>query len=77
MINGPFDANGNPDVMGARPLTSSQRDTVEHVIADFNALHAKLQGAPGTNADAGRLFAVARTQLELACMVAVKAISRT
>jgi hypothetical protein len=77
MTDMPFDINGNPDVMGSRVLTPSQVDTVNSIKADFNALHARLSGTPDTRGDADRLLAIARTQLELACMAAVKAISRS
>ncbi len=73
-----FDANGNPDVMGSRPLSQSQAEAIASIKADFNALHARLMSTPGASTpEAGRLFAIARTQLELACMAAVKAVSRT
>lgn len=72
-----FDDNGNPNVMGSRPVSESQAGTIKSIHADFNALHARISGTPGANAEAARLFAVARTHLELACMAATKAISRS
>ena len=72
-----FDANGNPDVMGSRSLSAPQLDSVNGLKLDFNALHKMCMGDPGTPPEAARLFAIARTHLELACMAAVKAISRT
>jgi hypothetical protein len=73
----PFDANGNPDVMGSRDLTPSQAETANMLKAEYNALYARISGTPQTPADAARLFAVARTLLEQSCMAAVKAVSRT
>lgn len=67
-----------PDVMGSRPMTDEQQRRAETLRAAFNQLHAMCQPPPDVpvTAEAGRLFAVARTQLELACMAAVKAVSR-
>lgn len=73
----PFDANGNPDVMGARILNPASVAAADALRLEFNALAAKLQGAPGQNAESARLFAIARTNLEISCMAAVKAISRS
>ena len=75
MMSMPFDSRGNPDVAGPRQMSPSQITTAREVQDDFNALIAKLS-AP-TNDEAARLFALARTHLEIASMLAVKAISRS
>lgn len=72
-----FDENGNPDVMGSRPLTDSQKDTIAMLRREYNALHSRISGAPGQTPESARLFAMARTQLEISYMTAVKAVSRT
>ena len=71
-----FDDNGNPDVMGPRPLSAPQVDAVQALRLDFNALHQKCSSDPTTPPEAARLYAIARTHLEIACMAAVKAVSR-
>ena len=74
-----FDMNGNPDVMGSVLLSAQQIDAVNALKLDFNALHQKCMLPPSDNAspEALRLYAIARTHLEIACMAAVKAISRS
>lgn len=65
-------------VMGSRPMSPDQIAYADELRRDFEALHGKLFVA-GTNdgkGEAARLYAIARTQLELACMAAVKAVSR-
>ena len=69
-----LDKNGNPDVMGSRSLNAPQIVQVETLKLEFNALHQKLMLS--SSPEAARLFAIARTHLEIACMSAVKAISR-
>ncbi len=67
------------DVMSSRPMTPEQIAFADELRRDFEALNGKLY-LPGTHdgrSDAARLYALARTQLELACMAAVKAVSRT
>lgn len=71
-----LDTNGNPDVMGYRDMTQQQIAFAQELREAFNAVDAKLHGNPGSSPESLRLYAVARTQLELACMAAVKAISR-
>ena len=73
------DKYGNPDVMGSRQMTQLQQEFAQlrlELREAFNAVHAKCQAPPGASPECQRLYAVARTQLELACMAAVKAISR-
>jgi len=67
-----------PDVMGSRPMNDEQARQADSLRAAFNHLHAMCTPPDGTpmTPEAARLFAVARTQLELACMAAVKAVSR-
>lgn len=66
------------DVMGSRPMTDAQMQQADRLRQAFEQLHAMI--TPPNDAavtpEAGRLFAVARTQLELSCMAAVKAVSR-
>jgi len=68
----------NLKVMGSRPMTPEQSAFADELKRDFEALHGKLfvAGTHTGNGDAARLYALARTQLELACMAAVKAVSR-
>ena len=72
------DANGNPDVMGPWALSKQQRDDVDQMYLAFNALHAVIErhDRSHTSAEAARLFSIAGMNLELACMAAVKGISR-
>lgn len=70
------DKYGNPDVMGSRQMTQLQQEFAQELGEAFDAVHAKCQAPPGASPECQRLYAVARTQLELACMAAVKAISR-
>ena len=70
------DAYGNPDIMGSRPMSPEQFKRMDKLRLMFNAVHSELASDPGDTQEASRLFAVARTQLELSCMAAVKAISR-
>lgn len=73
-----FDSNGNPDVMGSREMTKSQLSSATEVREMFNDIHGRLMPTPGEhNPEAARLFALARTHLEMACMFAVKGISRS
>lgn len=71
-----FDAAGNPDVMGSRPLNEAQSAAAEKMRLECNLLITRMHGSPGSTPEALRLYAIARTHLELACMAAVKAISR-
>ncbi len=71
-----FDANGNPDVMGPRKMGEDGVARTRKMQDAFNDLHQKCMGAPTTTGEAARLYAIARTHLELASMAAVKAISR-
>jgi len=71
-----FDENGNPDVMGARVLTDAQIEEASNLKLAFNSLYRACMGNHVAPAEAARLFAMARTHLEIACMCAVKAISR-
>lgn len=71
-----FDANGNPDVMGSFKMDPSRVAEADELRLEFNALHTKLAGNPSLSGEAARLFAIARTHLELSCLAAVKAISR-
>lgn len=73
------DANGNPDVMGSRPMSPQQIADADELRLAFNALHALIEKHASTlpKPEAGRMFSVAKTHLELACMAAVKGISRT
>jgi hypothetical protein len=65
-------------VMGSRQMTPEQAAYADELKRDFEALHGKLfvAGTHDGRGEAARLYAVARTQLELACMAAVKAVSR-
>lgn len=74
-----MDANGNPDVMGARPMTPQQIADADEVRLAMNAAHAVIERHASTlpKPEAARLFAVAKTHMEIACMMAVKGISRT
>jgi len=66
------------DVMGSRTMTDEQQRRAERLQQAFEQVHAMCSppsDAPVT-VESGRLFAIARTQLELACMAAVKAVSR-
>lgn len=73
-----YDANGNPDVCGSREMDAKQLEDVEALRLAFNELLAliddKAMHLP--NAEAARMFAVAKTQLELAAMAAIKGVSR-
>lgn len=64
--------------MGSRDMTAEQSAYADELRRDFEALHGKLfvAGTHDGRSEAARLYAVARTQLELACMAAVKAVSR-
>ncbi len=73
---GDFDANGNPDVMGSRVMTDDQKELADKLRLAFNAVNTMLQGNPVSTAEAMRLYAISRTHLEVACMTAVKAVSR-
>ena len=67
------------DVMGSRPMSDRQLKQAEALRQMFEQANAALtppQGDATMTPEAGRLFAVARTQLELACLAAVKAVSR-
>ena len=72
----PFDANGNPDIMGSRQMTPVQLAAVDALRLEFNALHQKLAGDPTIRSEQSRLYAIARTHLETAAMFAIKAASR-
>jgi hypothetical protein len=72
-----YDRNGNPDVMGSKPLGAKQISVVNDLKLEFNALHQKLCGTyMSANPEAARLLNIAKTHLELGCMAAVKAVSR-
>lgn len=67
------------NVMGSRPMTQRQTAQADALRYQFEQLHSALMPPPGNPAvtpEAQRLFAVARTQVELACLAAVKAVSR-
>lgn len=65
-------------VMDSRMMTLDQVAYADELKRDFESLHGKLfvAGTHDGHGEAARLYAVARTQLEIACMVAVKAVSR-
>ena len=66
------------NVMSSRPMTPAQTSKADALRADFEALYAKLHpnGTIGHGDQSARLYAVAKTQLEIACAMAVKAVSR-
>lgn len=74
-----IDANGNPDVMGSRPMNPQQLADANELRLAFNALHAIIERHAGSlpPAEAGRMFSISKTHLELSCMAAVKGVSRT
>lgn len=62
-------------------MTPEQIAYADEIRRDFEALHGKMiiagtAGSAGDREDAARLYALARTHLEIACMIAVKAVSR-
>lgn len=67
------------DVMGSRPMTQRQQAQADSLRRQFEQVHEAItppKDDPVVSPEAARLFAVARTQLELACLAAVKAVSR-
>jgi len=72
------DANGNPDVMGSRQMTPQQLADADELRLAYNALHALIEKHASTlpKPEAGRMFSVAKTKLELSCLAAIKGISR-
>lgn len=72
----PDDIRGNPDVMGSRTMSPAAMAEAEHLKLDFNALHAHLDRGATSNPESARLMAMARSHLEIACLCAVKALSR-
>ena len=66
------------DVMGSREMNDAQKHQADRLRQAFEQLNAMLLPPSGTplTPEAARLFSVARTQLELSCMAAVKAVSR-
>lgn len=66
------------DVMGTREMSDAQLAHASRLRAAFETLNGMLTPPAETpvTADAARLFAIARTQLELSCLAAVKAVSR-
>ena len=66
------------NVMGSYPMTSAQTAKADALRADFEALHAKLfpEGTVVGPNEAARLFAIARTDLEKSCAMAIKAVSQ-
>lgn len=73
----PTDANGHPDVMGSRILTDEQLARIDSVKLKINELlatdFARTNNMTGEQA---RLTAMARSSLETAGVLMVKAISR-
>jgi hypothetical protein len=59
-------------------MNDAQVRQADAIRQAFNQMHAMLTPPKDTpvTPEAGRLFSVARTQLELSCMAAVKAVSR-
>lgn len=74
-----LDANGNPDVMGSLEMTPDQIAMSNKLRLAFNALHAEIELNASTlpKPEAARLFAMAKTHLELSCMAAIKGVSRS
>lgn len=70
------DARGNPDVMGSRPMSGAVQLEAEQLRLDFNALHLQLDRGATSNPESARLMAMARDHLEIACMCAIKSLSR-
>lgn len=67
------------DVMGSRPMNERQMKQVESLRAQFEQLHAAIKppnDAHPQTPESSRLFAMARSDLEKACLLAVKAVSR-
>lgn len=72
----PLDSRGNPDVMGSRKVSGAISLEMEQLKLDFNALHAQLHRDATDNPESARLMEIARTHLEIACMAAIKSLSR-
>lgn len=72
----PLDARGNPDVMGPRKMRPDVFKDADHLRMEFNAIHMQLDRDPTSTPESARLLAMARGHLEIACLLAVKAISR-
>ena len=70
------DANGNADIHGPRPMSPAQIGEARQLMNDFNALAVQLQRDDTSNPESARLMSMARSHLEIACMCAVKALSR-
>lgn len=65
-------------VFEQRGIHSDHLELLEHLKDDAATLHARMDriAIPPGNQEAGRLVAMAKSQLEIAVMCAVKAISR-
>lgn len=71
-----LDKNGNPDVTRIvyLPISDEQKAYVEHIKLKANELHELYSKVSFTRTpEEGRLWALARTHLEIASMFAVKA----
>jgi hypothetical protein len=67
------------EVMGPRSMTDRQMRQAENLQTLFENVNKTITPPADEQMmtpEAARLFAVARTQLELACLAAVKAVSR-
>ena len=71
-----LDARGNPDVMGSRKMSPAVFAEADQLRMDFNALHAQLVRDDTSNPESARIMALARDHLEIACMLAIKSLSR-
>lgn len=77
MTTTPLDVNGYPDVMGSRMMSDAQLHAVETLKLEVNRLLAThFERHPGMTGEQARLMAMARSQLEIAGVLAVKSISR-
>lgn len=71
------DSNGNPDVMGSRILSDKQLERIETLKLRINELLAdEFARDSGMTNEQARLTAMARSHLEIAGVLMVKAISR-
>ena len=71
-----IDVRGNPDVMGSRKMDPAVFAEADALRMDFNALHAQLVRDATSNPESARLMGLARDHLEVACMCAIKSLSR-
>ena len=71
-----LDERGNQDVMGPRTMTDAVKAEARALQLDFNALHAQLLRDESSNPESARLMAMSRSHLEIACMLAIKSLSR-